>query len=205
MVINARFQTMSNHPKTAFGRLKTTTRFLKNWADAPMTTGAIAPSGDALARKMASFVPTGKDSLPVLEIGPGTGSVTRALLAHGVAPEKLTALEYSTEFCKHFKTQFPDVRLIQGDAYDLTKTLQAAFGEVPTFAAIVSSLPLLTRPKEDREGLLRQSLDHLAPNAPYIQFSYGLKPPVDAPSGVTLTTSEWILRNIPPARVFVYR
>lgn len=185
-------------------RFKAKTQFIRNWADAPMTTGAIVPSSDHLAKKMASFVPL-DNTLPVLEIGPGTGSVTRALLDHGVAPQRLTALEYNTEFYELIKKQFPDINVIQGDAYALRETLQNAYGVVPRFSAIVSSLPLLTRPIEDRDGLLRQSLDHLAPDASYIQFSYGLKPPVAAPTGVTMRKSGWILRNIPPARVFVYQ
>lgn len=195
---------MTNNANTILERVKANTRFIKNWVDAPMTTGAIAPSGSRLAKKMASFVPL-DSGLPVLEIGPGTGSVTRALLDYGVLPENLTALEYNTEFCEHIKTHFPEIRVIQGDAYSLTNTLQNAFGIVPKFAAIISSLPLLTRPKEDRDRLLFESLTHLAKGAPYIQFSYGLTPPVETTAEVSLVKSSWILRNIPPARVFVYQ
>ncbi|MEP3264788.1 MAG: methyltransferase domain-containing protein [Hyphomicrobiales bacterium] len=195
---------MAHKARTVLERLSANTSFIKNWAGAPMTTGAIAPSGSGLANKMASLVPLDND-LPVLEIGPGTGSVTRALLKHGVAPERLIALEYNTEFFELIGSQFPDIRVIQGDAYALSKTLQGVLGDVPKFAAIVSSLPLLTRPKEDREGLLQQSLTHLESGAPFIQFSYGFTTPVENPVGVSVTKSSWILRNIPPARVFVYR
>lgn len=198
------FGRLAGKPASLARRMRTDARFIKNWAGNPLTTGAIAPSGSALARRMASFVPL-KTGLPVLEIGPGTGAVTRALLDHGVLPEMLTVLEYNAEFCAHIAQNFPGVRVVQGDAYGLTKTLTAAFGEVPVFAAIVSSLPLLTRPREERDRLLRQGLGHLAPGAPFIQFSYGFKPPVDPGDGVSMKKTGWILRNIPPARVYVYR
>ena len=195
---------MMHKTRTVFERLSTHKRFIKNWADAPMTTGAIAPSSSKLAQKMASYVPL-DSSLPVLEIGPGTGSVTRAILDHGVSPKNLMALEYNTEFCELIKGQFPNIRVIQGDAYALSKTLQDTLGDAPKFAAIVSSLPLLTRPIEDRAGLLQQSLTHLASGAPYIQFSYGFSAPIEKPENMSLAKSHWILRNIPPARVYVYR
>lgn len=185
-------------------RLKTDMRFVKNWVDHPLKTGAIAPSGNALARAMASFVPI-ESNLPVLEIGPGTGAVTRALLERGISTNRLMTLEFNSEFCAHIRKNFPDVKVIQGDAYALTNTLKVALGEIPKFAAIVSSLPLLTRGREHREALLRESLQHLHSNAPFIQFSYGFHPPIEAPEGVSMEKTAWIIRNIPPARVFVYR
>lgn len=195
---------MTQKPRTIVQRLSAKTQFIKHLISAPIATGAIAPSSDALAKKMASFVPLDND-LPILEIGPGTGAVTRALLNTGIQAKRLTALEYNHEFCQLIEKQFPNIRVIQGDAYALTKTLQQELHEIPKFAAIVSSLPLLNRPKEDRMGLLAQSLEHLESGSPFIQFSYGFKSPVDASHGVSMKKSRWILRNIPPARVFVYQ
>ncbi len=187
-----------------FGLIKNEARFLKNWARNPLTTGAIAPSGKALAQKMASFVPL-QSPLPVLEIGAGTGSVTKALLDAGLSPEKLIALEYSDTFCRHLEVNFPTIRLIQGDAYSLSETLEKHIGKECQFSAIISSLPLLTRPKQDRVSLLEQALHHLPNKGPFIQFSYGLKAPVEAPANCDMHKTNWILKNIPPARVFVYR
>ena len=184
--------------------LATIVHFLRNWAGNPLTTGAIAPSGSVLARRMASYISQNSD-LPVLEIGPGTGSVTRALLDHGISPQSLIALEYNTEFCDHIRKNFPGVQVIQGDAYALHETLAGALGKIPKFRAVVSSMPLLTRPMEARRRFLLDCLATVADGAPVIQFSYGWKAPITPPSPVRLETSGWILRNIPPARVFVYR
>ena len=53
--------------------------FIRSWLEKPLSTGAVLPSGKALARTMARYV----DPLatgPVIELGPGTGAVTEALV-----------------------------------------------------------------------------------------------------------------------------
>ena len=178
-------------------------RFLKGLAARPGMTGAIAPSGPGLARLMASFVDV-KDDLPVLELGPGTGVVTAALLARGVPAERLTAIEYSPEFCRLLRERLPGVTFVEGDAYDLAATLPP--DRRGPFAAIVSSLPLIVRPPAERQALVEAGLDRMAKGKPFIQFSYSLFPPVaPVPGRFTVTHSRWVLLNLPPARVWVYR
>ena len=174
-------------------------RFIRTWS----TTGAIAPSGRALARRMVAHVnPRATD--PVLELGPGTGVVTRALIERGVAPERIVAVEYNAEFCGLLAERCPGVRIVQGDAYDLTGTLRAV--HAGPFSAAVSSLPLLLRPPADRRGLIVDVLGRLAPGGSLAQFSYSPKPPVPAsPADYGLDGSGWILLNLPPARVWTYR
>jgi phosphatidylethanolamine/phosphatidyl-N-methylethanolamine N-methyltransferase len=178
--------------------------FLKSLKERPKLTGAIAPSGRALSRLMASFVDPA-DPLPVLELGPGTGVVTEALIERGVAPQKIVAIEYNPDFCAHLAGRFPGATIVEGDAYDLGKTLgQRQSGP---FSAVVSSLPLLTRPYPVRQALIEQALDRMAPGRPVIQFSYSLfAPPVSAVEGrFTVEHSPWVFRNLPPARAWLYR
>lgn len=178
-------------------------RFLRTWAAKPLTTGAISPSGRHLARAMASIVDPAWDGM-VVELGPGTGSVTSALLDRGVAPDRLIAIEYNPDFADHLRRRFPGVGVIVGDAYDIGETLRrAGIGEV---AAVVSSLPLFTKPPLRRRHLIEQAMAALAPGRAFIQFSYALVPPVpDEPGRWTLDVSPWIVRNLPPARVWTYR
>ncbi|MEP1443981.1 MAG: rRNA adenine N-6-methyltransferase family protein [Hyphomicrobiales bacterium] len=197
------FKKLKSKPASVVRRVRQDTRFIKNWFDNPLKMGAIAPSGSELANTMASFVPLDSD-LPILEIGPGTGAVTKALLDHGVKPEKLVAIEYSADFCTLLRDEFPDIDVINGDGFNVQKTLSKHFNTPPRFAAVVSSLPLLNSPKDKREVLLDEILELLDGN-PFIQFSYGLRAPVAAPRGVSVEKTSWIARNIPPARVFVYR
>jgi len=177
-------------------------RFLKSLAERPRMTGAIAPSGPALARRMASHVdPAG--TLPVIELGPGTGVVTKALIERGVAPSRIIAIEYSPEFCAMIRKRFPGVTVIEGDAYDLEGTLG---GRAPRIANVVSSLPLVARPLEDRTRLIEAGLARTEGAAPFIQFSYTFKGPVHpVPRTFTASASRWIWMNAPPARVWLYR
>ncbi len=177
-------------------------RFLMSLAARPRMTGAIAPSGPELARRMASHVdPNG--TLPVIELGPGTGVVTKALIERGVAPSRIIAIEYSPEFCAMIRDRFPGVTVIEGDAYDLDGTLG---GRAPRVANVVSSLPLVARPLADRVRLIEAGLARTEGGAPFIQFSYIRKGPVfPVPPTFTAEASGWIWMNAPPARVWLYR
>lgn len=185
------------------GRIGDELRFLKGIVRTPRITGAVSPSGAALARLMASHVdPEGTD--PVLELGPGTGPVTKALIEHGVAPERIVALEFSPEFCALLGQRFPGIRVVQGDAYRLGDSLPADLDR--PFSAVVSGLPLLMRPPAERQALIEAALDRMRPGGPFIQFSYSLMAPVPAvPGRFTVDRSRWVMLNLPPARVWLYR
>jgi phosphatidylethanolamine/phosphatidyl-N-methylethanolamine N-methyltransferase len=177
-------------------------RFLKTWASRPLTTGAVTASGKALARAMAAPVDPAWDGV-VVELGPGTGAVTAALLERGVAPERLVAIEYNPDFAEHLAERFPGIRVICGDAYDLGATLRKA--GVGSVSAVVSSLPLLTRPPMERRALVEAALGILPEGRPLVQFSYAFAPPVAADRGRwSIAATDWIFMNLPPARVWTY-
>jgi phosphatidylethanolamine/phosphatidyl-N-methylethanolamine N-methyltransferase len=177
-------------------------RFLRAWAVKPMVVGAVSPSGKALARAMARQVDA-ESPLPVLELGPGTGPVTAALIERGIAPEQIVALEYDPDFCGLLVERFRGLNVVEGDAYDLAASLPP--GLSGPYSAVVSSLPLLTRPPPDREKLIETALDR-ARGGGLIQFSYGLKPPVSAiPGRFTVRRTALVMMNLPPARVWVYQ
>ncbi|WP_417771851.1 class I SAM-dependent methyltransferase [Stappia sp.] len=178
-------------------------RFIRSWAENPLTTGAVSPSGPDLTRRMASFLEVDRPG-KILEIGPGTGVVTRAILERGVAPARVIALEYNESFCQLLRRRYPDMDVVSGDAYRLRETL--AHVEPRSLASIVSSMPLFSRPKEERRALLMQAFELMPAGAPFIQFSYALVPPIAPdPDVFSIQRSGWILKNLPPARVWVYR
>ena len=189
-------------------RIADEARFFKAWFGNPVLTGAVSPSGRGLSRMMARYVDPASDGL-VIELGPGTGPVTQALLERGVAPERLVLVEYDPAFCKLLQKRFPNCRVTRGDAYDLPTTLADLRGQ--KIAAIVSSLPLLTRPEPVRQTLLTQAFEMMGPGGSFIQFTYGMVSPLalrgrngEAPvyAGVP-SPPVWL--NLPPARVWVYR
>ena len=184
-------------------RLDDEVRFIRSWLERPLSTGAVTPSGRVLARTMARYVDT--DTIgPVVELGPGTGPVTEALIAEGVAVERLVLVEFNPTFCQLLRKRFPTATVVQGDAYSIRRLLGGLLQQPA--AAIVSGLPLVTKPVRQRLRLLRDALELLRPGAPFVQFTYAVVPPIPKRlSGVRAEASERIWKNMPPARVWVYR
>lgn len=177
-------------------------RFLRGALTRPRAVGAITPSSPALARAIAAQIDPTIDG-PILELGPGTGVVTEAVIARGVSQERLIAIEFDPDFVRLVASRYPKARVIAGDAFDLEKSLGAA--TTASFAAIVSGLPLLNHPPDRRCAFVDRALERLKPGAPLVQFSYGFRPPAEAPSGAVVVQAAYIWRNLPPARVWVYR
>lgn len=178
-------------------------RFLRSWAEKPLTTGAVAPSGRALASLMAGYVEHHRPG-KVLELGPGTGVVTQAMLDRGVGADKIVSLEYNGAFARMMRERFPGISVVRGDAYRLCP--RPEHGTDRPLATIISSLPLFTRPPHERTALVDRALDMLEPGAPFIQFSYALFPPVKPEAGsFEIDKTNWVVMNLPPARVWIYR
>jgi phosphatidylethanolamine/phosphatidyl-N-methylethanolamine N-methyltransferase len=137
-------------------------------------------------------------------LGPGTGPITEALINRGVDERRLVLVEYSPVFCDLLRNRYPRSRVVQGDAYNLAALLAGSLDEPA--AALVSGLPLLTKPMHVRLRLLRESFPLMARGAPFVQFTYGAIPPIPKGLvGVSAEPSERIWMNMPPARVWVYR
>jgi phosphatidylethanolamine/phosphatidyl-N-methylethanolamine N-methyltransferase len=184
-------------------RLDDEVRFLRSWIEKPLHMGAVMPSSKLLARTMAQYVDV-ESKGPVIELGPGTGAITNALLEHGVDQKRLVLVEYNPGFCALLRDRYPHARVVQGDAYALRDSL----GEVldAPASAVVSGLPLVTKPMLTRLKLMRDAFLALAPGAPFVQFTYSVAPPIPKSlPGVSTEASERIWMNLPPARVWVYR
>jgi phosphatidylethanolamine/phosphatidyl-N-methylethanolamine N-methyltransferase len=185
-------------------RLDDEVRFIRSWLEKPLSIGAVTPSGRFLARTMARYVDIDVPG-PVIEIGPGTGPVTEALVARGVDPSRLVLVEFNPVFCRLLRSRYPEATVVQGDAYSLKRLLETLLKEPA--AAVVSGLPLLTKPVKTRLRLINDAFALLRPEAPFIQFTYSMTtPPIPKGlSGVHTEASERIWMNLPPARVWIYR
>lgn len=123
--------------------------FFRSWVTNPLRVAAIAPSGDPLARLMTQEIEPFDG--PIVELGPGTGVFTRALLARGIAESELTLIEFGGEFLPGLQRRFPDARIVQMDAAELG---EAGLFETRCVGAVVSGLPLLSMSPAKVEGIL---------------------------------------------------
>ncbi|THD46753.1 MAG: methyltransferase [Bradyrhizobium sp.] len=184
-------------------RLDDEVRFLRSWIEKPLHMGAVMPSGRVLARTMAQYVDIDSTG-PVVELGPGTGAITNALIERGVDQKRLVLVEYNPGFCALLRDRYPLAKVVQGDAYALRDSLWNVLNTPAS--AVVSGLPLVTKPMLTRLKLIRDAFLALAPGAPFVQFTYSVAPPIPKSlPGVSTEASERIWMNLPPARVWVYR
>ena len=176
--------------------------FLRSWLRNPSRIGAVAPSGRALANLITSDLTLpGK---PVIELGPGTGTFTQALIARGVPEHRLALVEADPAFAEALKVRFPGARVLAMDATHLGEVV-SLFDEPA--GAIVSGLPLLAMPAEKVAAILQGAFRHLRPGGALYQFTYLPRCPVPRRVMDQLELEAhpigcaWV--NLPPA--FVYR
>ncbi len=164
----------------------------------PRQVSALTPSSRFLAAAMAEGL--GPATGRVVEFGPGTGQLTRAILATGVAPQDLELFELDADFVAHLAPIFPGVTVHHLGAD------RAAEVTPPGIGAVVSGLPLLSMPTPIREAIVSAAFAILAPGAPMIQFTYGRKPPLTPESldrlGLRVEVGRKVWANLPPARVY---
>jgi phosphatidylethanolamine/phosphatidyl-N-methylethanolamine N-methyltransferase len=178
-------------------------KFFKGWIDKPRAVGSIIPTSSVTARRMASVIDT-KSGLPVLEVGPGTGVITKAILSRGVKPSDLYAVEYSHDFVTHLRRHFPAINVIEGDGFNLDQTLGDK--RDTTFDCVISGVPLLNFPVARRVAYLESLLKRIPRGRPVVQLTYGPKSPVPPGHGdYTVEHFHFVLRNIPPTQLWLYR
>ena len=191
--------------KKLLAALSDTTLFLQEWWANPQRTGAVAPSSPRLAASMARWLPSDRESY-VLELGPGTGAVTEALLERGLREDRLVAIERNPKLARLLRHRFPRAHIITGDAWKLDDLLREWREPIASVGAVISSLPLLNFPPAEAEALAEKIRAILEQDGKWVQFSYNLG--ARRPHGTShfrRLASNIIWLNIPPARVNVYQ
>jgi phosphatidylethanolamine/phosphatidyl-N-methylethanolamine N-methyltransferase len=175
--------------------------FLRAWAADPARVGAIAPSGRTLAELITREISA--TSAPVVELGPGTGVFTDALLASGIREEDLTLVEYGSDFVRLLQLRFPAARVLWMDAAQLG---QHKLFDQPSAGAVVSGLPLLNMPPRKVIAIMTGAFGMLRQGGAFYQFTYGPRCPVPRPFldrlGLRAKRVGGALLNVPPASVY---
>ena len=186
-------------------KLNATTLFLQELVNTPREVGAILPSSKQLATAMARCLPLNSDA-HALELGPGTGVVTEALLERGLREDRLIAIEQSPKMAEHLRVRFPQANIITGDAFQLDTLLQEHAPQAARISMVFSSLPLLNFEPHIAEMLAKKSGTLLPDGGKLVQYSYhlGSKQP-KAAGHFRYLASDVIWLNVPPARVSAYQ
>ena len=166
--------------------------------------GAIAPSAPALARAMARVALADRGAeRAMVELGPGTGSVTRALLAAGVPEERLVLVERDQYFHAWLEGQFPGATVLHCDARQLDEILPA--GQTGSVSTVVSSLPLNSLPRNERDEIVRAAFRVLSDDGCLVQYSYAVPSPLPCEAfGLTGERVAFAAANLPPATVWKF-
>jgi len=191
--------------KRLLAALTDTTLFLQEWLAHPQRTGSLVPSSKKLAAAMARWLPADPESF-VLELGPGTGAVTQALLEHGLREERLVAIERNPKLAHLLSKRFPRAHIIAGDAWQLDVLLRRRPKPIASVGAVISSLPLLNFPVEQAEALAQKIRAILEPQGTWVQYSYQIgRRRSRGSSSFQLLASKIVWLNLPPARVSVFQ
>ncbi|WP_156901162.1 MULTISPECIES: class I SAM-dependent methyltransferase [Nisaea] len=181
--------------------------FLSRWLRAPLKTGSVRPSGRDLTRLIAGTVADLAPDEWIVELGGGTGAVTRALIENGIAPDRMVVLERDRALSDWLRSAFPEVTVVTGDAEHLRRHL--ASNNAGPVRRIVSSLPLLSLPRSQRNVILAEAFAVLGENGSLIQYSYGPSCPVSRTLrdglGINAKHVGTAWRNLPPARVWEFK
>jgi phosphatidylethanolamine/phosphatidyl-N-methylethanolamine N-methyltransferase len=180
---------------------------LRQWLKNPLRTAALLPSSAELGAAMVAELPPGTQRL--IELGGGTGAITEALLKAGIPAAGMLVVELNEELHAHLQSRFPGVTIAEGDARDLREIAwRSRFLDAGTVDAVVSSLGLLSMPRDTQRAILTAAFACLGEAGRFIQFTYGPQAPVAEEVVRSLRLSvrrgDFILRNVPPATVYVY-
>ncbi|MCX7684630.1 MAG: methyltransferase domain-containing protein [Acetobacteraceae bacterium] len=186
----------------AGGKVANTALFFRRWLANPLQMGSIIPSSRALCERVARNVERAPDEY-VLELGAGTGVVSKALLDHGVPPEKLIVVEIVPDMAEHLRSVLPGVNVVCGDAFALKDTIPQEWqGRIGT---AICGIPLVMLPFEQQKRFV-DAVESVAPGKGFLLFTYCITSPLPYRKlGLTAQRLEWTPLNFPPASVWRYR
>lgn len=176
--------------------------FLRAWAKDPLGVAAVAPSSPALARLITAEITP--DMAPVIELGPGTGVFTKALLGRGLSESDLILIEYEADFARLLAARFPQARVLRGDAARVRR--HRGLLTEGLAGATISGLPILNMGARQQMMIMRGCFDLMRPGGRFFQFTYGPACPIRRPVlerlGLKARRLSSTLRNLPPAAVY---
>ena len=183
------------------GTLANAGLFFRRWLANPLQMGSIVPSSPTLCRTIARHAASAPDET-VVELGAGTGVISRALLDAGLPARRLVLVEIVPEMAEHLRRALPGVRVVTGDARDLPRLLGTS---VPKVGAVICGVPLVLLPLAQQRRFA-DAFQAVAPGKGFLHYSYCITSPLPwRKLGLEARRLSWTPRNFPPASVWHYR
>ena len=175
--------------------------FFRRWMANPLQMGSIVPSSPALCRRLVAHTRAAPDQI-VVELGAGTGVVSRALIESGLAPERLHVIEIVPDMANHLRAALPGAKVIEGDARRLPQLIpQELHGRIGT---VIVGIPLVLLPIAEQRRFI-DAIEAVAPGVGFILYSYCVTSPLPwKKHGLVPKREAWTALNFPPASVWRY-
>ncbi len=176
--------------------------FFRRWLANPLQMGSVVPSSPALCRRLVaqSRVAPGQS---VLELGAGTGVISRALLDAGLPPERLVVVEIVADMAAHLRRVLPGATVIEGDARELPRLLAPELSA--RIGAVICGIPLVLLPRAEQARFI-DAIEAVAPGRGFLHYSYCVTSPLPwRKHALTARREAWTPLNFPPASVWRYQ
>lgn len=175
--------------------------FFRRWLANPLQMGSIIPSSRALCERITRNVVRADDEY-VLELGAGTGVVTKAMIARGIPPEKIIVVEIVPEMADHLRQVLPGVNVVCGDAFAVKDSLPPAW--ISKIGTAICGIPLVMLPLAQQQKFV-DAVEAVAPGKGFLLLTYCITSPLPYRKlGLDATRLEWTPMNFPPASVWRY-
>lgn len=176
--------------------------FFRRWLSNPLQMGSIIPSSPKLGQLISKQIDK-RSSSSILELGAGTGAITKSLINSGITPGRIAVVEIVPELAEHLRTKFPETSVLQADAFDLpTRLLKDTLGEVGT---VICGIPLVLL-SEAKQRQFIQQVEAIAPGRGFLLYTYCVTSPLPYRTlGLEAQRLAWTPLNFPPASVWHYR
>lgn len=175
--------------------------FLRRWLANPLRMGSVVPSSRSLCRHLVrhGWPEPGR---VVLELGAGTGVISRAFLDAGLPPERLVVVEVDPGLARHLRDTLPGISVIEGDARTLPELLPQRFhGRI---GSVICGIPLVLLPHMQQRCFI-EAIYAAAPGRGFLHYSYCATSPLPARKhGLDGKREAWTPFNLPPASVWRY-
>lgn len=184
---------------------KDTLHFFATFLTKPHHIGSVIPSSRFLAKAMVSGLALKPDD-GVLELGPGTGPLTKCIAEILPNPRAFLAIDREASFITLLQKEYPNLKFIRGDAQNMVQICKEEL-HYPV-KVVLSALPFTLFDEDLQDAILKALYDVSSPGMVFRTFQYAHSYPWPQAKRLRSRVSDifkssptktLVLRNAPPA------